>query len=263
MPERASRDELGNLGYELFIMALSCLSILNLILLLPFMPPDAEQDQVILMVDALLTVIFLGDFSYRSVSAESFRAYFFRERGWLDLLGSLPLLRIFRIFRVLRVARLMRQYGFGVLLRWVTRERAQSALYVVVFLVIVVLETTAVAVLPFEAKASNANITTAGDALWWGIVTVTTVGYGDQYPVTTGGRVVGVFLLLTGVALFATFTGYLANAFLAPQKPSEPTAAEAGSAPRDVLAEIRRELARQEEESAALRERLEQVEGVL
>ena len=80
------------------------------------------------------------------------------------------------------------------------------------------LETTAVAVLPFEAKAPNANITTGGDALWWGIVTVTTVGYGDEYPVTTGGRPVGVILLLTGVALFATFTGYLANAFLAPQK---------------------------------------------
>jgi hypothetical protein len=90
--------------------------------------------------------------------------------------------------------------GFGGLLRWVTRERAQSALYVVVFLVIVVLEMTAIAVLPFEAKAPSANITTAGDALWWGIVTVTTVGYGDQYPVTTGGRIVGVFLLLTGVA---------------------------------------------------------------
>jgi hypothetical protein len=64
--------------------------------------------------------------------------------------------------------------GFGGLLRWVTRERAQSALYDVVFLVIVVLEMTAIAVLPFEAKAPSANITTAGDALWWGIVTVTT-----------------------------------------------------------------------------------------
>jgi voltage-gated potassium channel len=259
MPERAIGNELGNLGYELFIMALSCLSIVNLVLLLPFMPPDAAQDQVILMVDGVLTVIFLGDFTYRSVKAESFRRYFLHERGWLDLLGSLPLLRIFRIFRVLRVGRLMREYGFGVLLNWVTHERAQSALYVVVFLVIVVLETTSIAVLPFEAKSPNANITSAGDALWWGIVTVTTVGYGDQYPVTTGGRLVGVFLLLTGVALFATFTGYLSNAFLAPQKPPERTAAEPDSA-RDVLAGIRRELARQEEESAVLRERLEQLE---
>ena len=147
-------------------------------------------------------------------------------------------------------------------LGWVTRERAQSALYVMLFLVIFVLETTAVAVLPFEAKAPNANITTGGDALWWGLVTVTTVGYGDEYPVTTGGRLVGVLLLVSGVALFATFTGYLANAFLAPQRPPERTAAEAGS-PRDILAETRRELARQEEESAALRERLEQLEAAL
>ena len=262
MPERATPAELGNVGYEVFIMALSCLSIVNLFLLLPFMPPDAEQDQVIFMVDAILTVIFLGDFTYRSVRADSFRAYFFHRRGWLDLLGSLPLLRIFRIFRVVRVWRLIRQYGIRALLGWVTRERAQSALYVMLFLVIFVLETTAVAVLPFEAKAPNANITTGGDALWWGLVTVTTVGYGDEYPVTTGDRLVGVLLLLSGVALFATFTGYLANAFLAPQRPPERTAAEAGS-PRDILAETRRELARQEEESAALRERLEQLEAAL
>ena len=68
--------------------------------------------------------------------------------------------------------------------------------------------------LPLEARSPDANITTAGDALWWGIVTVTTVGYGDQYPVTTGGRIVGVFVLILGVGLFGTFTGFLANAFL-------------------------------------------------
>ena len=84
----------------------------------------------------------------------------------------------------------------------------------VTFLVIVVLEVAAILMLPLEARSPDANITTAGDALWWGIVTVTTVGYGDQYPVTTGGRFVGVFVLILGVGLFGTFTGFLANSFL-------------------------------------------------
>jgi hypothetical protein len=61
--------------------------------------------------------------------------------------------------------------------------------------------------------------TTAGDALWWGwYVTATTVGYGDQFPVTTGGRIVGVLMLTVGVALFATFSGFLANLFLSANK---------------------------------------------
>ena len=117
---------------------------------------------------------------------------------------------------MLRVGRLVREYGFGTLGRWLLRERAQSALYVVSFLVILVLEVSSILMLPLEARSPDANITTAGDALWWGIVTVTTVGYGDQFPVTTGGRSVGVFVLILGVGLFGTFTGFLANAFLTP-----------------------------------------------
>ncbi len=65
-----------------------------------------------------------------------------------------------------------------------------------------------------RTAATGANITTAGDALWWAYVTATTVGYGDQFPVTTGGRIAGVLMLTVGVALFATFSGFLANLFL-------------------------------------------------
>jgi voltage-gated potassium channel len=261
MPKRP--PELENPGYELFIMALSCLSMANLVLVLPFSPLGTQDRDVVLIVDSILTVIFLSDFTYRSLKADSFRGYFFHERGWLDLLGSLPLLRVFRIFRVLRVIRLVREYGLRTLTRWVSRERAQSALYVVVFLVILVLEVSSLLMVPLEARSPDANITTGGDALWWGIVTVTTVGYGDQYPVTTGGRAVGVFVLLVGVGLFGTFTGFLANAFVSPVARSEPEpAADAGS-PREVLAGIRGELARQEADSAALRERLEQLEATL
>ena len=71
-----------------------------------------------------------------------------------------------------------------------------------------------------EHDAPGANITTAGDAIWWGLVTITTVGYGDQYPVTQSGRVIGTFLLFAGIALFSVLTGFIANAFLAP--PAKP-----------------------------------------
>jgi voltage-gated potassium channel len=256
---------LQNPGYEIFILALSVLSIVNLVLLFVFTQRDSQQRDVILIVDSILTIVFLSDFAYRLFTADSKRGYFFRDRGWLDLIGSLPLLRIFRLFRVLRVGKLLRQEGFGALARWLVRERAQSALYVVTFLVVLVLELSSLLMLRFEPKDPNANITTAGDALWWGIVTVTTVGYGDQYPVTTGGRIVGVFVLVLGVGLFGTFTGFLANAFLARPRPKVEAAAVESEkpTPQSIFEDVRRELEQQEERSAALRARLEDLEAAL
>ena len=58
--------------------------------------------------------------------------------------------------------------------------------------------------------------TTAGDALWYVIVTMSTVGYGDRYPVTEIGRMFGVVIIVVGVGVFGTLTGFLANAFLSP-----------------------------------------------
>jgi voltage-gated potassium channel len=267
MPDAGTPPErLEHPGYEIFILALSVLSLVNLVLLLPFFPLGGQQQDAIFILDGVLTLVFLGDFTFRLFRADSKRGYFFHDRGWLDLIGSLPALRIFRIFRVFRVGRLVRAYGFGALGRWLVRERAQSALYVVIFLVVVVLEVSSILILPLEQRSPDANITTAGDALWWGIVTVTTVGYGDQYPVTTGGRVVGVFVLILGVGLFGTFTGFLANAFLA--RPTEqsvdsaPARAAAGS-PRALIEEVRRELEAQETRSASLRSRLEELETAL
>ena len=74
---------------------------------------------------------------------------------------------------------------------------------------------------------------TASDALWYTIVTISTVGYGDQYPVTNPGRIVGVVIIVVGVGIFGTFTGYLANLFLAPRKDDggeEPVPADSAAA---------------------------------
>ena len=94
-------------------------------------------------------------------------------------------------------------------------NRAGSALYLTVFLVLMLLELGGIAIVYAEADAVGANITSAADAIWWGFVTITTVGYGDLYPVTTSGRIIGMLVMTAGVALFGVITGYLANAFLA------------------------------------------------
>jgi voltage-gated potassium channel len=92
-------------------------------------------------------------------------------------------------------------------------------------------------------------------------VTVTTVGYGDQYPVTTTGRVIGVLVLSGGVALFGTLTGFLANFFLSPAKKAEPVAVTRD--PKSMLAAVRRRLEEQEAANARLRAQIEEIEQLI
>ena len=183
-------------------------------------------------MNAILSGIFLIDFTYRLFTAESKSGYFFRRFGWADLLASLPFqqVKILRIFRLVRVFRLLRAYGVKNIGRSLLRDRAGSALLTLLLMGILVLEFGSLGILNVEQNASGANITTASDALWYTIVTISTVGYGDRYPVTNEGRIIGSLIIVVGVGIFGTFTGYLANLFLAPSKKpaAAPTAARDG-----------------------------------
>jgi len=212
------RLEVRNPGWEVFVLLLSLLSLANIVLLL--LPMSGSATDVVLIIDIPLCIVFIADFVYRYRAADSKRGYMLRGGGWLDLIGSLPFpgLRIARIYRVIKAAIAIRRHGGRGLLHDFLTERAQSAMYVVLVLVAVVLEFASIQVLRAESASPDANIQTASDALWWGYVTITTVGYGDQFPVTDQGRVVGVVLLTIGVGLFGTFTAFVANVFLSPKR---------------------------------------------
>jgi voltage-gated potassium channel Kch len=220
-----SRGDLRSTTYEFFILAVSILSIVNLALMLAI-PFDSQAWWLVTYVDIALTTIFVIDFTLRLTSAPSKRSYM-RHGGVFDLLACLPTLRIFRLFRIVRAIRIVRSLGGPRVFRELRAGLASGTLYLVVFVGIFVLEFDGLLVLYFEHDAPGANITTGGDALWWGYVTATTVGYGDQFPVTPGGRIAGVLMLTVGVALFATFSGFVANAFLSAKKP-KPESSEGG-----------------------------------
>jgi voltage-gated potassium channel Kch len=257
--------ELKNIGYEIFIGLLSILSILNLVLQIVFRDPS--MDTVVLVMNALFMPIFLGDFLYRLFTAESKSGYFFRNFGWADLLSSLPFaqFKILRVFRLWRVIRLMRNFGLRNLVREFVADRAGNALLTVVFLVFCVLEFGSLAVLSAERSSPNANITNASDAIWWAYVTITTVGYGDQFPVTNAGRFVGVLVMTAGVGLFGTLSGFLANTFLTPaKKKEEPVEASVdANNPKAQLAELKRMIMAQEQAAADLRAKLEEIDKLL
>lgn len=212
-------SELKNAPYELFIAALSILSIFNLALMY-ILPSNATDVKGILSImNAIFSLIFITDFSFRMYVAPSKKQYFFHEYGWADLLASLPVeqLKILRLFRLLRVYRISKKYGAKKLIRMFLESRGGSALLSIFLMIIFLLEFAGMAILWVEKMSPDYNIKTPSDAIWWIIVTVTTVGYGDRFPVTNPGRIIGILVMAVGIGLVGTLTGFLANAFLAPK----------------------------------------------
>ncbi len=251
------RSEMKSTGYEIFIGILSILSIVNLLLVLVLR--EESLDTVLGAMNALFSLIFLIDFTYRIFTAPSASTYFFRHFGWADLLASLPFaqLKILRIFRLIRVWRLLREVGVKAVAHTLIKDRAGSALYMLLLMGILVLQFGSLTILYFEQNAEGANITTAGDALWYTMVTISTVGYGDQYPVTPLGRLCGTIIIVVGVGIFGTFTGYLATVFLTP-KPTdaEPVADEGKPLSAESVDALRARLTEMEAKMAEIRKML-------
>jgi voltage-gated potassium channel len=224
-PAQQPEPMIDNIGYEVFIAALSILSILNLVLI--FFVQDQTIDFVLEAMNLLLSIVLFCDFLYRLRKAPSKTTYFFREFGWADLGASVPLpqFKILRIFRLIKVWRLFRLYGAKRLLTAMVKERAETALYLLLLIAVLVLEFGSLLMLRIEQNAAGANIVSASDAIWYVLVTISTVGYGDQFPVTNAGRVLGTVIIVLGVGIFGTLTGFLANAFITPRKTKDEQAA--------------------------------------
>ncbi len=242
----AHGNELKHAGYEIFVGILSVLSIVNIVLL--YAVEDPNLDSVLRVMNILLSAIFLADFTYRLLTAESKSRYFFRQFGWADLLASLPFeqVKILRVFRLVRVFRLLREYGVKNITRSLVEDRAGSALLTLLLMGILLLEFGSLEILNIEQYATGANITTGSDAIWYVIVTISTVGYGDQYPVTSSGRLFGALIIIIGVGIFGTFTGYLANLFLAPAKEPVEEASSPALDPRSKMSRLRELMAQQQ-----------------
>jgi voltage-gated potassium channel len=246
--------------YELFILPTSILSVANSLVVL-LSPPSVVQ-QVAVLIDVILTPIFLFDFGYRLLTASSQRSYFLRDWGWADMVAILPLMRVFRVFRIRSTVGLIRAYGGRQIVRELVVGRASATFFLTIFMVIVVVEFAGMGVYYAEHDAPGASIVNAGDAIWWGLVTITTVGYGDMVPVTTAGRVVGVFLLFAGITLFSVLTGFIANVFLGPRTRARRKMEEAGTVAAEIGA-LRDLLADQEDRAALIRAKLDDLEQAM
>jgi voltage-gated potassium channel len=228
-----------NANYELFVVGLIVLSIVNNVILL--LPIERQAHDLIQIVDNGISVYLLCDFFYRLLSTRRKRDYLITYYGWLDFVGSLPFTgaRAARLLKLVILGRKLRRSDLVAMGEVVITRQAQSALLAVVLLVVLVLELGGLTVLKVESGAPNANITTASDALWWGAVTVATVGYGDRYPVTNLGRFVAVVVMIVGLGLFSVLTSFLADWFRRPRRPRSAATLPQGD-PRAQLSEATR-----------------------
>jgi voltage-gated potassium channel len=109
-------------------------------------------------------------------------------------------------------------------------------------LAIIVLSTASVAVLQFESRSPDANIVNGGDALWWAVVTITTVGYGDRFPVTALGRLTGVGVMVAGIGIIGALASIFASALIPPAPSDEPDGAAATATASGASERIERDL---------------------
>jgi voltage-gated potassium channel len=221
-------------SYQLFMLVL-CLYSLGALAAQVVVRVDPEIRTILEYSDNAVCVIFFADFLFSLFRAPDRRRYLVTW-GWLDLVSSIPALEVARwgrIARVVRVFRVLRGLRATKLLTSVVlRHRAQNAFLAASLVALLLIVFCSVAALQFETHPDS-NIVTGEDALWWAFATITTVGYGDRYPVTAEGRFIAAILMTAGVGLFGTFSGFLAAWFLAPEED------ETG----DELALLRREIA--------------------
>jgi voltage-gated potassium channel len=178
-------------------------------------PLPKEVSEILQALDLVVCILFFIDFCVRFAGAESKAA--FLKWGWIDLIACIPnidILRVGRMVRLLRIIRLIRGIRASRRIISVLAEHKPKTVFASVLMTMLLLITFASISILIAEKPPEANIRTAEDAVWWSVTTITTVGYGDKFPISTGGRLIAMVLMLSGVGLFGTLSGLVASFFL-------------------------------------------------
>lgn len=204
-----------SLGFLNILIIILSFYVLGSLLVDTFFKLPIETEKILNYVDNAICSVFLFDFIVRFKNAEN--KFTFMKWGWIDLIASIPTLDFMRAGRLLRLIRLIRLFrafrSTKHIVEHVFKNKVQGTLTSVSIIAVLMLLFSSIAILQFETDP-NSNIKTAEDAIWWSYVTITTVGYGDKYPVTTEGRILAAILMTVGVGLFGTFTAYISSWFV-------------------------------------------------
>ncbi len=219
-------------AFQLVLLVLSIL-VLGALVVDAVAPVPREVSSILQTLDTVACALFFIDFVFRFRRAENKAS--FMKWGWIDLVACIPnidFLRVGRLVRVLRIIRLLRGARLGHrVISLILHNKPKSAFAVVILTTLLLIIFSSLSILIAE-EGPEGNIKTANDAIWWSVTTITTVGYGDKYPLTMEGRIIAMILMFSGVGLFGTLSGLVASLFLGSRE-------EQSAELKEVLARLR------------------------
>jgi voltage-gated potassium channel len=206
--------------FAFFIQALIFLSLITFsIETLPNLKPQTRT--ILSVIEIFCVVIFTIEYVLRIYVADSKPKFIFSFFGLIDFLAILPFylsfgvdLRSLRVLRFLRIFRILKLVRYNKAMNHFTRaiKSAKEEILLSVFITLMLIYFSAVGIYYFENQTQPEHFTSIFDSLWWAIITLTTVGYGDVYPITVGGKVFTFFILMIGLGIVAIPTGIISSA---------------------------------------------------
>jgi len=214
-------DQKGGRLFDLFIQSLIVISIISFsIETLPNLTKELRN--FLYIINIICISIFTVEYILRIIVATNKRKYIFSFYGVIDLLAILPFylttsidlrsLRIFRMFRLVRVFKLFR-FSKAVLRFKLAFKSIREELILFLFACFFLFFIAGVGIYYFENPIQPEAFTSIFHSLWWAVVTLTTVGYGDIYPITLGGKIFTGMMLMIGLGVIAVPAGLIASAF--------------------------------------------------
>lgn len=213
-------DNLAGRSFDLIILFLIIYSIITLSI---ETLPDLSKStfEFLKISETVVTLLFTGEYLLRIITADNKRGYIFSFYGFIDLIAILPfylslgidlrairafrLFRIFRLFKLTRYSMAIQRFGKALVL-----AREEAILFLLATIILLYL--SAVGIYYFENQAQPGHFKSIPHCLWWAVTTLTTVGYGDVYPITTGGKIFTFGVLMIGLGIVAVPAGLLATA---------------------------------------------------
>lgn len=206
--------------FSFFIQGLILLSIvLFSVETLPDLKPETRT--LLYAIDVFCVFVFTIEYLLRIYVADKKFKFVFSFFGIIDLLAILPFylsfgvdlrslraLRFLRIFRILKLARYNKAINH--FLTAIKSAKEEIVLFIIITLILIYF--SAIGIYYFENAAQPEHFSSVFDSLWWAIITLTTVGYGDVYPITVGGKVFTFLMLLIGLGIVAIPTGIISSA---------------------------------------------------
>jgi voltage-gated potassium channel len=216
-------DDTDHLSGKVFAFTIQTLIVVSLATFSFGTLPDlsSKTKEILYVIEVITVTIFTLEYILRIIVAEEKKRFIFSFYGLVDLAAILPFyissgldLRAVRVFRLLRLVRILKLFKYSKAINRFHRALviAKEELILFGFVAVIMLYLSAVGIYYFENSAHPEQFKSVFHSLWWAVTTLTTVGYGDMFPITTGGKLFTFFVLMIGLGIVAVPTGLVASA---------------------------------------------------